>query len=783
MEKKKRFQKREPSLGSAPHPSPIKALLIEDDPEDAQLLREILAAAKGIRFHVEWVDRLQAGLERLSHGGIDVLLLDLSLPDSAGIDTVLTVHSRASGVPIVVLTGLDDEAFAMRAVRKGAQDYLVKGQVDSNLLARSIRYAIERKRAEEALRESEERFRQLAENIHEVFWMSDLEKNEMIYVSLAYEEIWGCSCKSLYRKPRSFVDSIHPEDRGAVIATFQKQAQGKPIAVEYRIMRPDGSVRWIRSRGFPVRNEFGKAYRVAGLAEDITERKLAEEALKESEGKYRTIFENTGNATIIIEEDTTISLVNAEFEKLIGYSKDEIEGKKNWEEFVMKYDIERLKQFHDARRINPDSAPRNHELKIIDREGNVRDVFLTVAMIPGTGKSVASALDITERKRMEGELRKYTNDLENMVSERTSELANTTAFLNNILESSTEYAIVATDLNGTILNWNTGAKNIFGYEAGEVVGKAKVDIFHGKNIRRGKGKRNPFGPPIDAQTNNVNSGTLEFVRKNGESFPADLTITHLRDAQGAEIGVLYVIKDITQRKMLERQLLQSEKMAGIGTLAAGIAHEIRNPLSIINTSTYLLGEEITEKTSGIGGLLDQIRGGIRRAESIINNLLDFSRPAIHELEFVDLKSLMEQILSLEGRALSTKNIELRSQVKNVPKIMANLDSLRRIFLNLLINAVQSMPRGGTLDIKTYQEDKKVTVEISDTGMGIAQNDLPRIFDPFFTTKEPGQGTGLGLAFVHSEIDRMGATIRVETRAKKGSTFIVQFPLREPENAG
>jgi PAS domain S-box-containing protein len=645
MNKEKGLQRREDS-------SLIRVLLIEDDPEDAQLLRDMLAEARGTRFDVKWADRLLAGLEHLAEGEIDVLLLDLSLPDSVGLDTVLTVHSQASGVPIVVLTGLDDEALAMKAVRKGAQDYLVKGQVDSNLLVRSMRYAIERKRAEEALRESEERFRQLAENIREVFWMTDPRKKEMIYVSPAYEEIWGRTLKSLYEQPRSFLDSIHSEDRGAVISTFEKQAQGKPISVEYRITRPDGSVRSIRSRGFPVRNELGEIYRIVGLAEDITERKRAEEALQ-----------------------------------------------------------------------------------------------------------------------------KYATDLEEMVSERTAELVHTTAFLNNILDSSTEYAIVATDLKGTILNWNTGARNIFGYDAQEVIGKVKMNTFYEKSLLRGKKEKNILRGLVDIKSNKVNSNSPKLVRKNGKPFPADITATYLKNLQGKAIGILAIIRDITERKMLERQLIQSEKLAGIGTLAAGIAHEVRNPLSIINTSSYLLREEIIGKTEVVEDLLGQIEDGIKRTQTIINNLLDFSRPAARELESVDLKNLMEKILSLEGRILSTQNIELRSELNNVPKITANLDSLKHVFLNLLINAVQSMPSGGTLGIKTYQEDNRVTVEISDTGIGIAEKDLPNIFDPFFTTKEPGKGTGLGLAFVHSEIERMGATIRVVSKQKLGSTFTVEFPPR------
>jgi signal transduction histidine kinase len=209
----------------------------------------------------------------------------------------------------------------------------------------------------------------------------------------------------------------------------------------------------------------------------------------------------------------------------------------------------------------------------------------------------------------------------------------------------------------------------------------------------------------------------------------------------------------------------------------------KKPLSIINNSAYLLREEIIGKTEEVENLLRQIEGGIKRTQTIINNLLDFSRPTVHELELVDLKNLMEQILSLEGRALSTNNIKLRSELKAVPRMMANLDSLKHVFLNLLINAVQSMSQGGTLGIKINQEDNSVTVEISDTGIGIAEKDLPKIFDPFFSTKEPGEGTGLGLAFVHSEIERMGATIRVESKLNVGSTFIVEFPLREHENAG
>jgi len=156
-------------------------------------------------------------------------------------------------------------------------------------LERVSRDITQRKRAKEMLRENEERFRQLAENIYEVFWMSDPEKSRMLYISPAYEQIWGRSCESLYEQPMSFLDAIYPEDRERVVATFEKQARGEPIEVEYRIMRLNGSTRWIRSRGFPVRNELGEVYRIAGIAEDITERKQADEKLLGYQGQLKAL--------------------------------------------------------------------------------------------------------------------------------------------------------------------------------------------------------------------------------------------------------------------------------------------------------------------------------------------------------------------------------------------------------------------------------------------------------------------------------------------------------------
>ena len=269
--------REKPTNGLYQQPETIKVLLIEDNPGDARLVKEMLVEAGANQFCLAHVGLISAGLSLLKDERFHIILLDLSLPDGYGLDTIRQVCAVAPHLPVVVLTGLNDETAAIRAVQEGAEDYLVKGQMDSNLLARAIRYAIERKRVQERLRESEERFRQLAENIREVFYIH--EEGIPRYVSPAYAEIWGRPPQALYEDPNSFWETIHPEDRDYVKRFMEKKTQ-EEYEVVYRIVRPDASVRWIRDRSFPIGDESGRTQRAVGIAADITDLKLGEEKLR-----------------------------------------------------------------------------------------------------------------------------------------------------------------------------------------------------------------------------------------------------------------------------------------------------------------------------------------------------------------------------------------------------------------------------------------------------------------------------------------------------------------------
>ncbi len=249
--------KKKPSNILYQEPEIIKVLLIEDNPGDARLVKEMLVDAWANKFSLAHVRLIREGLSLLRDEGYHLILLDLSLPDGHGLDTVRQVCAVAPHLPVVILTGLDDETIAIRAVQEGAQDYLVKGQMDSNLLARAIRYAIERKRAEEKLRESEERFRELAENIREVFYIYEQDIHQISYISPAYMEIWGRTCESLYQEPESIWNTVHPEDKDRVMRSLEKKNR-EEVEEVYRIVRPDGSIRWIKDRSFPIYDEFRK---------------------------------------------------------------------------------------------------------------------------------------------------------------------------------------------------------------------------------------------------------------------------------------------------------------------------------------------------------------------------------------------------------------------------------------------------------------------------------------------------------------------------------------------
>ncbi len=245
------------------------------------------------------------------------------------------------------------------------------------------------------------------------------------------------------------------------------------------------------------------------------------------------------------------------------------------------------------------------------------------------------------------------------------------------------------------------------------------------------------------------------------------------------------VKEKTEElKRSQAYLFQSEKLAGIGQLAAGVAHEMRNPLGVIATSLYYLKDILSPQDKSVKRHFEIMNAEIARCQIIINNLLEFSRKSEKEVELVDVNRLLEMSLSLLEKDLLVRDIHLVKEMSNIPNVLVNMDEMKQVLLNLILNATQSMPKGGELKVKTSRAGKeKIRIKIKDTGVGIRKDDLSEIFNPFFTTKAPGEGTGLGLSLVHSVIKSYEGTIQVESKEEKGTSFIIELPVFQEKGRG
>jgi len=322
-----------------------KVLLIEDNPGDVRLIQEMLSQSAQDGCQLECADRLSKGLKRLGMGGIDLVLLDLGLPDSQGLDTFNKVHAQVPAVPIVLLTGLDDEMLAVQAVRQGAQDYLVKGDVNSTLLCRAVRYAVERKRSEEELRESERRYRLLADNATDIIWTSSIDLT-LTYVSPSITRTLGYSTEEVIGKtfeglltPASFeVATKVLAEELAIESMVQKDLLRSRI-LELELNCKDGSTIWAEVIITFLRDPDDRAVGILGTARDITERKRAEEALRKSEEKLQQLFKSATDGIFALDLNGAYTELNERMLEMLGFSsKDEILGK-NAFEFVAPRDI------------------------------------------------------------------------------------------------------------------------------------------------------------------------------------------------------------------------------------------------------------------------------------------------------------------------------------------------------------------------------------------------------------------------------------------------------------
>lgn len=383
----------------------LRVLIVEDSAEDMEmLLLELRRGGYEVVFErVDTDEGFNAALDRQSW---DVVLSDYTMPSFSGAAALTSLRRRGSDVPFIFVSGTIGEDVAVEAVKSGADDYIMKSNMKRLLpiIQRELQESElrrEHKRAEENFQQSEERFRQLAESITEVFWMCSLGMKELLYISPGYEKIWGRSCKSLYERPTSWLDAIHPEDRDRVTMAAMTRSPAGTYDETYRIIRPDGSIRWIHDRAFPIKDESGQVYRLTGIAEDITQYKIAEETMRKSEVLYRTLAEAAQDAIFLIDPQGYLQYVNSFAAWQLGRYPEEIVGKRHDELFPPPV-AEIQKQ--NVRKIVETGEPLYSEEELTFHE---KKTWMSIRMVPlknergGVDAILGIARDISERKRTE----------------------------------------------------------------------------------------------------------------------------------------------------------------------------------------------------------------------------------------------------------------------------------------------------------------------------------------------------------------------------------------------
>jgi len=530
----------------------IRILLIEDNPGDARLLRELLAAKDGASFDLEHVDRLSTGLARLARGNIDVILLDLSLPDSHDLDGLGKILAQTLEVPIVVLSGLSDEAVAINAVQEGAQDYLVKGSVDSDLLVRSLHYAIERQHLRVALRESESRYRLLADNVADVIWTANM-KWQITYVSPSITRLLGYTIEETMKLTINDILTHDSMEQARKVIVDQMEIRTPtshypPMSMTLEHLRKDGSPLWAEVMLSFLWDKDGKLISIMGATRDITERKKAEEALRDSQDRYRLLADNSVDVIWTVDEKGRLTYVNPSITRLLGYTVDEVMATKLSKLFTpaSAETARKLVKWEMATGVEgSQDSSRSVVLEHVHKDGST--IWTEVVMLflrdkQGRLSGIQGVTrDITERKKAEEALRESENQYRSLVDTASK------AGLGITIVQDTQ------DEEAVFVFVNDEYCKISGYSREELLERSAWNTVPPDNLAatRERYRQRQRGENITGHYE------ANLLRKDGTLLPIELSVSTF-NYQG-KIATVSFFKDITERKKAEETLRQSEE--------------------------------------------------------------------------------------------------------------------------------------------------------------------------------------------------------------------------------
>ena len=548
-----------------------------------------------------------------------------------------------------------------------------------------------------------------------------------------------------------------PETIGDIDVRLREQRDHGQAVYETTWRRKDGSTLPVEVSARVIEID-GRLFH-QGTGRDITSRKREEE----ERAFQAKLLETLHDAVIGLDPDLRVRSWNQAAQRLYGWAAEEVLGRHVREVLRTEFpggEADRLRLFREIAaigRVRTELAQFRRDGTRIEIDGESAAIYAADGSITGY---VLANRDVTERARAAAAL-------------RASEAKFRAAF------HGASMGILLVGGDGCILEYNRALREMLAYEVDEMERLQLSDLLHPQDFERSR----LAAMEMREGSRDVLLSERRYRRKDGSYTQAVARESAVRDASGVLLYVVGVVEDVTEKKAMQAQLVFADRMASMGTLAAGVAHEINNPLAYILANVSFVADEISKVAPGRPELLramEETREGALRVREIVRDLKTFSRPDERRDEAVDVREVLQLSMNLAHNEIRHR-ARLVLDLREVPPVAASAHRLGQVFVNLLINAAHAIPEGhahrNELRVSCRPGDGgRVLVEVADTGSGIPAEVLPRIFEPFFTTKPVGVGTGLGLAICHGIVTGLGGEIQVESQPGRGSTFRVLLPL-------
>ena len=720
-------------------------LVVNDEPDQLKLMTSLLnKAGYSVLSAADGLEALAVALRERP----DLVISDVSMPRMNGMDFCrqMRADSALKTVPILLVSALQkDTESVVAGLRAGADDYLEIPFDPAHLVAKVARL-LERSRLEAS-------YRDLVEQASDIIFTQDL-TGRLTSMNLAGQKFLGQEQPELIGA--SFFTTFGIIAENGIAGRLSRPQQLREFRHQFVARSAAGEDRWLDLIVSPIKDRLDETIGFRGLARDITERKRFEYALRDSEERYRLLFESTPQPIWVYNEETLAFLaVNEAATRTYGFTRDEFLSK------TIDH-IGPCEVIPPSTRNAADSDDLTISTPLPHQTRDKKTIYVELSSHPvvfdGKNSRLVIANDVTERKLYDEKQRSLHQSLQQSAVEWRQTF------------NAINFPVLIADLAGTIKRSNLAAEQIAGLEADDIIGKTVSEL----------GEQQPWKKAAELIEiiGQKNLSLAEEVRDATTGKTWAITLYHVNEFGSAGHRVIIIAQDITTRTQLEASLRQSEMMSMLGSLVAGVAHEVRNPLFGISSIVDAFETRFSDRTEYLR-YTKVLRDEIGRLTLLMEELLEYGKPLGGDLYLVSTEEMVARSVRACLPAAEVAKVTLNSQIAdNLPKIKIDRRRLSKVLVNLIENAIQHSPSGGVVTIEverlTDGKDEWIQCAIKDSGRGILEDDLPRIFEPFFSKRRGG--TGLGLAIAQRIMQEHGGQLIAGNNPEGGACMIARFPI-------